>query len=274
MSDPETEIETWIDDGPVLLSYSDHIATMTLNRPESSNGMNLDMMKALHQAVLRVHVDPRVRVIHLRGTGRNFCAGGDVQEFASHGENLGYFLREVTAYLQSAVGALIRLNPIVIAEVQGFAAGGGGMGLVCASDLVVAGENANFLAGATRVGMVPDGGATVILPKIIGFRNAMDIFLSNDPINAETAKTIGLINRVVPDDELSTSAKALCEKIAAGAPLAQAATKRLLWSGIGRSAEDSLPEEARTQSVLSATADAREGLAAVIERRKPSFVGN
>src|SRR3546814_10274908 len=89
--------------------------------------MNISLMKALHQAVLRCHSEAGVRVVHLRGAGRNFCAGGDVHEFASKGEGLGDFLREVTAWLQMAVGALIRLNAVVVAEVQGFAAGGGGL---------------------------------------------------------------------------------------------------------------------------------------------------
>src|SRR3546814_269428 len=134
--------QIWIGEGPVLLDFADHIATITLNRPDASNGMNISLMKALHQAVLRCHSEAGVRVVHLRGAGRNFCAGGDVHEFASKGEGLGDFLREVTAWLQMAVGALIRLNAVVVAEVQGFAAGGGGLGLVCASDVVIAGEGA------------------------------------------------------------------------------------------------------------------------------------
>ena len=91
----------------MLLGYGDHIATLTLNRPKSSNGMNIEMMKAIYEAVMRCHRDPRVRVVLLRGAGANFCAGGDVREFASKGDEIGDFLKEVTAYLQIAVGALI-----------------------------------------------------------------------------------------------------------------------------------------------------------------------
>lgn len=263
--------ESWIDEGPVVLAYSDGIAKLTLNRPEASNGMNIELIQALHRAILLCHRDPRVRVVLLRGNGANFCAGGDVREFASIGEGLGDFLKEVTSYLQMAIGAMVRLDAIVVTAVHGYAAGGGGLGLVCASDFVLAGASARFLAGATRVGMAPDGGASVVLPKLIGFRRAMEILISNRTVDAQEAADIGLVTRTVSDDQLDKEALELGVTLARGAPLAQSATKRLLWNGIG--VETCLPEEARTVSSLSATADAREGLAAVIERRKPNFTG-
>jgi 2-(1,2-epoxy-1,2-dihydrophenyl)acetyl-CoA isomerase len=264
-------IETWMDEGPVLLTYADGVARLSLNRPEASNGMNIALMQALHRAVMLCHRDPRVRVVLLRGNGSNFCAGGDVREFAGMGEKLGDFLKEVTAYLQMAVGALVRLDAIVVTAVHGYAAGGGGLGLVCASDFVLAADSAKFMAGATRVGMAPDGGASIVLPKLIGFRRAMEILISNRAVEAQEAMEIGLVTRTVADDQLDGAASELALKVARGAPLAQSATKRLLWNGIG--VETCLPEEARTVSILSATADAREGLAAVIERRKPIFSG-
>jgi 2-(1,2-epoxy-1,2-dihydrophenyl)acetyl-CoA isomerase len=265
--------EEWMAEGPVLLNYGKHVATLTLNRPEASNGMNIALMRALHEAVMRCHADPRVRVVHLRGNGPNFCAGGDVREFASKGEQLGDFLREVTAYLQMAVGALIRLNSIVVTEVHGYAAGGGGLGLVCASDIVIAGRSAKFLAGATRVGMAPDGGASVILSRLVGFRRAADIVISNRTVVAEEALSIGLITRLAQDEELAADARTLALNYAKGAPKAMAAAKRLLWTGLGIGVESCLPEEARTVAELSATADAREGLAAVLEKRTPVFNG-
>src|SRR5712664_3859125 len=167
--------ENWMAEGPVLLSYHQHVATLTLNRPEASNGMNIALMRSLHEAVMRCHADPRVRVVHLRGNGPNFCGGGDVREFASKGERLGDFLREVTAYLQMSIGALIRLNSIVVAEVHGFAEGGGGLGLVCTSDIVIAGNSARSLAVATRVVITPHGCDYVILPRFLGFRRVAEI---------------------------------------------------------------------------------------------------
>lgn len=267
MSDPEI----MIGEGPVLLHRCGPVATITLNRPEAANGMNIAFMKALHAAVMRCHREPGLRVVHLRGAGKNFCAGGDVREFAAMGEGLGDFLREVTAWLQMAVGALIRLDAVVVTEVQGFAAGGGGLGLVCASDVVIAGEGARFLAGATRVGMAPDGGASVILPHLVGLRRAAEIMLSNRIVDAAEAERIGLVTRVVPDADLAETAARTAADLAEGAPMALAATKRLLWNAI--EVERALPEEARTVAGLSATADSREGLAAVIEKRKPVFRG-
>jgi len=261
----------WISDGPVLLSFEAGVATLTLNRPEAANGMNIALMQALHAAILRCHREPGVRVVHLRGAGRNFCAGGDVRQFAARGEGLGDFLREVTAWLQMAIGALIRLDAVVVTEVQGFAAGGGGLGLVCASDIVIAGEGAKFMAGATRVGMAPDGGASVILPHLVGFRRAAEIVLSNRAVPAEEAERIGLVTRMVPDADLAAEARATAALYAQGAPLAQSAAKRLLWNALD--VERCLPEEARTVAGLSSTADSREGLAAVIEKRAPRFTG-
>jgi 2-(1,2-epoxy-1,2-dihydrophenyl)acetyl-CoA isomerase len=209
----------------------------------------------------------------LTGEGKNFCAGGDVHTFALKGEKLPDYIRQATAYLQNAVAGLIQLGAPVVASVQGFAAGGGGFGLVCSSDMVVAAASAKFLAGATRVGMAPDAGVSVTLPRLVGLRKATAILLTNPVITAAEALELGIVNRVVPDDELADASLKLARELAAGAPKALAATKRLLWSGIGTSVEQCLPEEARTVSELSGTADSREGLAAVIERRKPTFTG-
>ena len=262
-----------IDQGPVLLRFADGIAHLRLNRPDASNGMNVELLKALCDAIMICHGEPDVRAVLLTGEGKNFCAGGDVHTFASKGEKLPDYLRQATAYLQTAAAALIRLDAPVIAAVQGFAAGGGGFGLVCASDLVVAGASTKFLAGATRVGMAPDAGVSVTLARLVGLRRAAAILLTNPIITAAEALEMGIINRVVPDEQLADASLALAREIAAGAPKALAATKRLLWSGIGISVEQCLPEEARTVSELSGNADAREGLAAVIERRKPNFSG-
>jgi 2-(1,2-epoxy-1,2-dihydrophenyl)acetyl-CoA isomerase len=168
---------------------------------------------------------------------------------------------------------LLRLEAPVITSVQGFAAGGGGFGLVCASDIVIAGESAKFLAGATRVAMAPDAGVSVTLSRLVGLRRAMSILLTNPVISAADALDMGIVTKVVPDAELAEASLAMARELAAGAPKALAATKRLVWAGTGTSIEQCLSEEARTVSELSGMADAREGLAAVIERRKPVFTG-
>jgi 2-(1,2-epoxy-1,2-dihydrophenyl)acetyl-CoA isomerase len=147
------------------------------------------------------------------------------------------------------------------------------MGLVCAADFVVAGESARFLAGATRVAMVPDAGVSVILTQLVGLRRAMEILMLNPVITAAEAKAMGLITRVVGDEALMDEAWALARELAAGAPVALANTKRLLWNGIGQGVEAAMPEENHAQAMLSGMADAREGLAAVIEKRAPRFTG-
>ncbi|RPA57353.1 enoyl-CoA hydratase/isomerase family protein [Gordonia oryzae] len=258
---------------PVLYAVADGIARIRLNRPEAANGMNVELLRALHEAILAAHADPGVRVVVLSGEGRNFCAGGDVKTFAAKGEALPDYLREATAWLQLATAALIALKAPVITKIHGFAAGGGGFGLTCASDIVVAAESAKLFSGAVRVGMAPDGGTTVTLTQLVGLRRAMDILLTNPTLSATQAKELGIVSRVVPDAELDAAVDDLADELAAAAPRALSETKRLVWDGVGATVAAQLPDEARTVSELSGTADSREGLAAVIERRAPRFTG-
>src|SRR3989344_4483854 len=207
-----------VGEGPALLMlHADGVAHIRLNRAESANGLNIELLKALHEGGMRVHGD---------GRGRS-----------------------------------------------GLITGEGSMGLVCSADFVVAAESARFLAGATRVSMVPDAGVSVTLTQLVGLRRATEILMLNPTLTAAEAKDIGLITRVVPDDALEREALALARQLAAGAPAALANTKRLLWSGIGQGVEAVMPEENHTQAVLSGMADALEGLAAVIDKRAPRFTG-
>ncbi|CAM3607503.1 enoyl-CoA hydratase/isomerase family protein [Smaragdicoccus niigatensis] len=249
----------------------DGIARLVLNSPHTSNGMDVPFLQALHTTILAIHSDPRIRAVVLSGEGKNFCAGGNVKVFASKGEQLPDYLREATAWLQISIAALTSLNVPVIAAVHGFAAGGGGFGLVCASDFVIAAESAKFMSGAVRVGMAPDAGVSVTLTQLVGFRKAMEILLTNQVLSAAEAHQIGLLTSVVPDDKLETAALDCARQFVNSAPEAIGATKRLLWGGVGATLADRLPEEARTVAQLSGTADSREGLAAVIERREPRF---
>ncbi|MDQ4112392.1 MAG: enoyl-CoA hydratase-related protein [Actinomycetota bacterium] len=262
-----------VSEGPVLLDVADGIARIRLNRPDSANAVDAELLRALHDIALRCHSDPNVRVVILSGEGRNFCAGGDVKTFAGMGEDLPEYLRSATAWLQLATAALIQLKAPVIAQVQGFAAGGAGFGLVCAVDLVVAAEGAKFFSGAVRVGMAPDAGTTVTLARTVGLRRAMNILLTNPTITASEALALGIVTRVVPDEELAAEVDALAAELAAQPPLALAATKRLVWDGLGSTVAERLPEEARVVSELSGTTDSREALAAVIERRPGKYEG-
>jgi 2-(1,2-epoxy-1,2-dihydrophenyl)acetyl-CoA isomerase len=258
---------------PVALDVGDGIGRLRLNRPAASNGLNVELLKALHEAILACHADRSVRVVLLTGEGRNFCAGGDIHTFESKGADLPDYLREATAWLQLASAALIQLRVPVVTAVQGFAAGGGGLGLVCASDIVVAAQSAKFFSGAVRVGMAPDGGVSVTLTQLVGLRQALRIVLTNPTLTADEARNIGLITEVVADDQLTSRAEQLAGQLTALPAQALSASKRLIWSGVGASVEQRLAEEARTVSELSGTADALEGLRAVIEHRAPKFTG-
>ena len=274
MSSTITSDDTPDADALCLLDiHEDGVAHLRLNRPASSNGLSTEMLRALRDALLRAHGDGRVRALLVSAAGRHFCAGGDVHVFRAQGEALPDYIRVATALLQNVAGLLMRLQVPVVTAVQGYAAGGGGMGLVCSSDIVVAGEGAKFLAGATRVAMVPDAGVSVTLTHLVGFRKAMEILLLNPVITAAEALAMGLVNRVVPDADLHATALGIAQQLARGAPAALAATKALLWDGMGRSVDNCMPEENRLQARLSAMADALEGLDAVIESREPVFRG-
>jgi 2-(1,2-epoxy-1,2-dihydrophenyl)acetyl-CoA isomerase len=263
---------TTVDAAPVTLDVgADGIARLRLNRPEASNGLNVELLKALHETILRCHAETSVRVVLLSGAGRNFCAGGDIHTFESKGAELPQYLREATAWLQLATSALIQLRVPVVTAVQGFAAGGGGLGLVCASDIVVAAESAKFFSGAVRVGMAPDGGSSVTLTQLVGLRQALRILLLNPTLSAAEAQQIGIVTETVPDNELSFRTEEIANILASSPALAVSATKRLVWNGLGASVEERLAEESRTVSELSGTDDALEGLRAVIERRPPKF---
>lgn len=263
-----------IDSGLALLDLDDAgIAHLRLNRPEAANGMSVEFLQAVHAAVLRCHGESGIRAVVLSGAGKNFCAGGDVRTFAAQGDKLPDYLREATAWLQITASALIQLRAPVIAAVHGFSAGGGGFGLVCAADFVIAAESARFMPAAVNVGMIPDAGSTVTLTQIVGLRKAMEIFLTNPTLTAKEAHELGLINRVVPDDALLDEAFTLARTFTTSAPLAIAECKRLVWRGVGATPDAVMPDEARTQAMLGHTADAHEGLAAVLQRRPPVFVG-
>jgi len=265
--------EALVAQGPALLALRGSVGVLQLNRPESANGLSIEMLEGLHATLKRCIAEPRIRVVLLTGMGPNFCAGGDVHEFAAKGDELANHIRRATAMLQEVIGCLIHLDAPVVAAVHGYTAGGGGMGLMCASDLVIAAQSARFLAGATRVGMAPDAGLSVTLPRLIGARKATEMLFMNAPVTADEALALGLINRVVPDAEFHGAAFAYAEKLAAGAPLALAATKRLLWAGVGASVEAAMPEESRTVADLCRSSDVREGLAAVIDKRAARFLG-
>ncbi len=263
-----------ITEGPVLLTLdSSGVAQLTLNTPETANCLNSEMLRAIYNALAMCREEPELRALILSGAGKNFCAGGDLKTFISQGEGLPKYIRQATKELADVVASMIQMPVPVIASVQGYAAGGGGFGLVCATDFMIAADSANFLAGATRVGMAPDAGLSVTLQRLVGFRQAMRILLTNPTLNARDAEQLGLVTMVVPADELNNKTWAFAKELAEGAPLALAETKRLLWNGMGSKVEDALDDESKTVSVLSGTQDCMEAMKAIVDKRTAEFVG-
>lgn len=269
MGNPQVLIEQ----GSVLLELEEGVARLHLNRPEASNGLDIPTLEALRQALLRCHGTAGVRVVLMTGAGANFCAGGDVRTFLEKGEALPEYVRQATLLLQNCISMMIHLDAPIVTAVQGFAAGGGGMGLVCASDIVFAAESASFLAGATRVAMAPDAGLSVTLPRLVGPRKAADMLLMNPVVKASEALQLGLVNQLVADEQLLEVALGYARRMAQGAPRALASTKRLLWSGVGLGVDAAMPEESRTVAQLCRTADVQEGLSAVVQKRPAQFTG-
>jgi 2-(1,2-epoxy-1,2-dihydrophenyl)acetyl-CoA isomerase len=218
----------------------DGVARVTLNRPEAHNAMNLAMVRELYDAIRRCDDDPAVRAVLLTGTGKAFCAGGDLRSFSATGAEIGAHVKDVTTALHDAISRMARMDAPVIAAVNG-AAAGGGMALACACDLIVAGESARFTMAYTRAGLTPDGSSTFYLPRLVGLGRALDLALTNRMLSA------------------------------AGATAALGGAKRLLTSGWNETLETQMARESRRIARAAEGAEAREGIAAFLEKRPPRF---
>ena len=250
----------------------DSVAHITLDRPEANNALNIEMAQELLRAVLRCDEEPSVRAVLIIGAGRMFCVGGDLKSFVEQGEHLPQHLKEVTTYLHAAVSRMARMDPPVVAAVHG-AAAGAGMSLACACDLVVAAESARFAMAYSNAGLTPDGSSTYYLPRLVGFKRAMELVLTNRELSAQEAMEWGIVTRVVPDEGLSESATALASQLAMGATKALGASKRLLHSGWTETLETQMENETQSIAAMAHTADAQEGIAAFMEKRSAEFTG-
>jgi 2-(1,2-epoxy-1,2-dihydrophenyl)acetyl-CoA isomerase len=255
----------------VLYEVREGVAHVTLNRPRAGNSLNLEMAKELMAVALQCESDRNVRAVLLRGAGNNFCMGGDVKIFAAQTE-LESYLREITSYLHLAVSRFARLDAPVIAAVQG-AAAGGGFSLAIACDLVLAADSATFLMAYTKIGMAPDGGSTYFLPRLVGFKRAMELTLTNRVLSAREACEWGLVTEVVAAGKLTERAEALAKSLAQGPTGAFGAAKRLLHSGWNQSLETQMEWESKAIAEAGGTADGEEGIRAFVEKRKAKFIG-
>jgi 2-(1,2-epoxy-1,2-dihydrophenyl)acetyl-CoA isomerase len=255
----------------ILFQRDGAVASITLDRPEIGNAIDIPMARALMEAAIVCDEDDTIRCVVLTGNGRMFCAGGDVAAFSAAGEALPSFLKEITAYVHAAIARLSRMNKPLITAVNG-AAAGAGFSLAILGDIALAASSASFALAYGGIGLSPDGGATWLLPRLIGLRRAQEIVLLNKRIKAEEAAALGLVTRVVDAAALPQEAAALAQDLASSATSAIGATRQLLLDSFSTSLETQMEKESRAIAAQARTRDGREGIAAFIEKRAPKFI--
>jgi 2-(1,2-epoxy-1,2-dihydrophenyl)acetyl-CoA isomerase len=256
----------------LLFDVHDHVAHITLNRPEAVNSINQEMGKDLMHAALRCDEDPEIRAVLISGAGKIFSGGGDLKAFSTQGDQLPYHVKEVTTYLHAAMSRLTRMDAPVVAAVHG-AVAGAGMSIAIACDIVIAAETTRFMVAYTRAGLVPDGSLSYFLPRIVGLKRGLELTLTNRMFSAQEALEWGLVTRVVPENELLAQAKALASQLASGPTRAYGLSKRLLHSGWAETLETQMENESQAIAQSARTRDVREGITAFLEKRSPKFKG-
>jgi len=245
------------------------IAIFTINRPEALGALNVEGMRQLHNALLDFRDDENLWVGIITGTGdKVFSAGVDVKDY------LPFVKRTTDRPWQRPAGIMRGLDiwKPLIAACNGLTYGGG-LEIALACDIVIASENATFALPEVRVGVCPGGGGTQRLPRTIPRRIAAEMLFTGKPIGAQEAYRIGLVNKVVPLDQLMPEAKKLAEAICEAAPLAVRTAKEAMMRGLSMSLEDGLRLEDDFQTYIMSTKDFEEGITAFLEKRKPKFEG-
>lgn len=260
MSTPTVELET-----------RGAVALVTLNRPDNANTLNLQMAMDLLAAALACARNAAVRAVVLTGAGRNFCFGGDLSAISSRETGMDDYIRELTTYLHSAIAHFSRMDAPVIAAVNGTAAGAG-VGLVAMADLALCTSKSKFNLAYTNAGLTPDGGTSFLLPRIVGAKRAMELLLMNRTLKAEEALSWGLVNEVIPEEQLLERALAIADQLAEGARGALGATKRLIAHSLG-AFESQMVLESETIARHAMGAEGVEGIRAFLEKRRPDFRG-
>ncbi len=249
----------------IIFEKEDNIAIITFNRPDARNAVNNQVRAEFTAAIAEVEADNDIRVLILTGSGKAFASGVDIKEFSQttpyHAHNL-YRLGE----------RVEKLPKPVIAAVNGFSLGGGNeIALGC--DIIIASEKAKFGQPELNIGIIPGGGATQRLPRMIGVCRAKELIFTSDIITAEEAFRLGMINRVVPEDQLMPTAKEIAKKIATKSPAALKLAKQAINYGMQTNLESGLKYEYELYSLSLGLEDKVEGVNAFLEKRAPKFIG-
>jgi len=259
----------------VLLEKSGHIAVLTLNRPDRLNAISGEMLETLASTLVECDADRSVHAIVITGAGRGFCAGLDLVD-ASTNKGIGSTDNSsMPAHLDlrnAPPTVLHSLNTPTLCALNGGAAGYG-MDLALGCDIRIAAESAKLAAAFTRRGVLPESGGTWLLPRLVGWAKAAEIIFTGRTLSSEQCLELGLVNRVVPDEMLMKETLALAEEIAANAPMAVQASKRMMRAALSEEFDDHIDHVFLQLLPLFRSRDFREGMAAFLEKRKPEFEG-
>ena len=260
------------DQASLIAQVDGGIARITLNRPQQRNALDIPTLHALHALLEQLNSDPAVRVLLLTGTGRSFCAGADLAEWAA-AEARGAL--ETYGWTEAAHAVMSRLHSLdkpTIAAINGTAVGAG-MDLTLCCDFRLAGHSARFKAGYTGMAYAPDAGASWHLPRLIGSEQAKRLLFLDELWSAQQAFDVGLVGELCSDEQLLATATELAARLASGPTFAFAQTKQLIRDGASRSLAEQLAAEQAAGLLCGRSADGVEALRAVVEKRAAQFIG-
>lgn len=255
----------------ILYQVADNIATITLNRPETLNAFSDQMIDETAVALKQAGRDEAVRCVMITGNGRAFSSGQDLTDVTARAGtfSIGDHLRH--GYNQ-LITTMVTLEKPIIGAINGVAAGAG-CGVALAADLRIASDKASFMLAFSKVGLIPDSGVNWLLPRLVGYARAYEMAITADKIPAARAYEWGMVNRVVPHDQVWETAVAWATSLAAGPTLAYGLTKRIMHKTWDMSLPEALAYEAYLQEVAGRSADNKEGVRAFLEKRAAHFTG-
>jgi len=255
------------------LKFQGPVSIITMNKPDNLNPFSIQMGKEIIHAFYECEYKESVRSIVLTGNDRSFCSGADIKAMADYPEERkAIFIKEITNELNNVIKAIRCIKKPVIAAVNGIAAGAG-FSLALASDLIIASTEARFNLAHVQLGLIPDGGATWFLPRLIGLHKTCELVFTGSFIDGPMAKKLNIVNRVVDPEKLMGEAMALAKKLANGPTFATGMAKMTINRGLTDGLEGQLENERQAIAQTSLTSDFIEGIKAFLEKRKPVFKG-